>query len=100
MAALAVVPALALAGCGTSTVDNTQAEQIIRKAVNGSTSGAKLKKISCPSGVQIKSGTSFNCSLSVSLPNGTTHSGTVTLHIVDENGTPHLKATDSDYHLR
>ncbi len=100
MAALAVVPALALTGCGTGTIDPAQAEQLVRKSVNGSTSGAKLKKISCPSGVQVKSGTSFKCSLSVSLPNGTTHSGTVTLHIVDENGTPHLKATDSDYHLQ
>jgi ABC-type uncharacterized transport system auxiliary subunit len=98
--AAAAMCAFALAGCGTATVDNAQAEQIVRRAVNNSTSGAKLKKISCPSGVAVKTGTSFSCTLTVTLPNGSTHSGTVMLHIVDENGTPHLKASDSDYHLR
>ncbi len=100
MAAAGVLSVVALAGCGDGSIDNTQAEQIVRGAINGSPSGNKLKSIHCPTGVTAKAGTSFNCTLTVRLTDGSTHSGTVTLHIVNQGGSLHLKASDSDYHLQ
>jgi VCBS repeat-containing protein len=96
VAVAAVVPALAVAGCAT-TIDNGKAEQLIRNSIN-STGNAKVKSISCPSGVTAKSGGTFTCQLTVTATDGSTHSGTVTLHMTDSKG--HVEANSSDFHVQ
>ena len=54
MAAAALVPALALAGCGTATIDNGKAEQLVRQAIARGNGSVKVKSVSCPSGVTDK----------------------------------------------
>lgn len=96
VAVAAVVPALAVAGC-TTTIDNGKAEQLIRNSVN-STGRAKVKSVSCPSGVTAKAGGTFTCQLSVTAADGSTHSGTVSLHMTDSKG--HVVASSSDFHIQ
>jgi VCBS repeat-containing protein len=96
VAAAAVVPAFAIAGCAT-TIDNGKAEQLIRSSINSS-GRAKVKSVSCPSGVTAKAGGSFTCQLSVTAADGSTHNGTVTIHMTDSKG--HVEANSSDFHLQ
>jgi VCBS repeat-containing protein len=96
MAAVAVVPAFLLAGC-TKTIDNSGAEKLIRSSID-SAGKAKVKSVSCPSDVTAKAGGSFDCKLTVTAPDGSEHSGTVTIHMLDSNG--HVQAGQSDYHLQ
>ncbi len=96
VAVAAVVPALAIAGCAT-TIDNGKAEQLIRNSIN-SAGRARVKSISCPSGVTAKAGGTFTCQLTVTTPDGATHSGSVTLHMTDSKG--HVEANSSDFHIQ
>ena len=96
VAVVAVVPALAIAGC-TTTIDNGKAERLIRNSIN-SAGRAKVKSVSCPSGVTAKAGGSFTCQLTVTTPDGASHSGTVTLHMTDNKG--RVEANSSDFHLQ
>jgi pyrroline-5-carboxylate reductase len=96
VAVAAVVPAIAVAGCAT-TIDNGKAEQLIRNSIN-STGHAKVKSVSCPSGVTAKAGGTFTCQLTVTTPDGATHSGSVTLHMTDSKG--HVEAGGSDFHVQ
>jgi hypothetical protein len=96
VAAAAVLPALLLTGC-TKTIDNSGAEKLIRNSIN-SAGNVKVQSVSCPSDVTAKAGGSFDCKLSVTAPDGSTHSGTVTVHMDDSNG--HVHVNSSDYHLQ
>jgi hypothetical protein len=95
--AVAVAPALALAGCGTTTIDSGKAAQLIRNAVN-SAGNVKVKSVSCPDGVTAKKGATFDCKLTVTAPDGSVHNGTVTIHQLDANG--HIHAGSSDFHVQ
>ena len=94
--AAAVVPAFLLAGC-TKTIDSNGAEKLIRNSVN-SAGNVKVKSVSCPSDVTAKGGGTFDCKLTVTAPNGSQHSGTVTIHMLDSNG--HVHADSSDFHIQ
>jgi hypothetical protein len=96
VAAIAVVPAFLLAGC-TKTIDNSGAEKLIRNSID-SAGKAKVKSVSCPSDVTAKAGGTFDCKLSVTLADGSEHSGTVTVHMDDANG--HVHVNTPDYHLQ
>jgi VCBS repeat-containing protein len=95
-AALALVPAFALAGC-TKTIDSSSAEQLIKNSVN-SAGNFKVKSVSCPSSETAKKGATFDCQLTVIAPDGSQHSGTVTIHQLDDNG--HIHADSSDFHIQ
>jgi hypothetical protein len=96
VAAVAVVPAFLLAGCA-KTIDGSGAEKLIRNSVN-SAGNVKVKSVSCPSDVTAKAGGTFDCKLTVTAPNGSEHSGTVTIHMLDNNGRVH--ADSSDFHIQ
>lgn len=96
VAVVAAVPALAVAGC-TTMIDNGKAETLIRNSID-SGGHAKVKSVSCPSGVTAKAGGTFTCQLTVTATDGTEHSGTVTLHMTDNKG--HVEANSSDFHLQ
>lgn len=54
------VALLLLAGCGTPTVKPDGAERSVRDVVARQT-GFRPKDVSCPSGVDAKAGTTFDC---------------------------------------
>jgi hypothetical protein len=99
MAAIAVVPALALAGC-SNEIDSGKAEQLIRNATpHAFTGNVRVKSVSCPSGVTAKSGGTFNCKVTlVNQTDGSTKSGTVTVHMTNSSG--HAEVGGSDFHLQ
>jgi hypothetical protein len=97
--AVALVPAFALAGCGTNEIDANKAGQLVRKAVAQGNGTVKLKSVSCPSGVTVKKGGTFVCKVSLTESStGAVHSGTVTVHMTDSNGQITLGA--SDFHVQ
>jgi hypothetical protein len=98
LAAAALVPAFALAGCA-STIDNGKANQLIRKAVASGDGTLKLKSVDCPGGVTAKAGGTFTCKVSLTqVSNGSVHSGTVTVHMTNSSG--HVVVGPSDFHLQ
>jgi hypothetical protein len=85
---IAFALALALAGCGSTTIDPAKAEQaLIGLAPTG---GATVDRAKCPSGVTANAGASFDCT--VHLSDGTT--GTWTLHIANGQGEVTADGTD------
>ena len=96
-AGIVILPALALAGCGTTVIDSSKAAQLIRNSVN-SAGNVKVKSVSCPSDVTAKKGATFDCKLTVTAPDGSVHSGKVTIHQLDANG--HIHADSSDFHVQ
>jgi hypothetical protein len=101
VATLAVVPALALAGCGSTTIDPSKTEQLIRTAVARLfTSGdIKVKSASCPNDVTAKAGGTFNCKVTLeNTADGTTKSGAVTVHMTNASG--HAEIGGSDFHVQ
>ena len=96
--AAAVLPVLALAGC-TSEIDNNKADQLIRQAVAKGNGVVKVKSVNCPSGVTAKAGGTFDCKLTLTqVSDGSTHSGTVTVHMTDSKG--HVVVSPSDFHVQ
>jgi hypothetical protein len=86
LAAAAVVPAFALAGC-SSTIDSSKANQLVRKAVANGNGTLKLKSVDCPDGVTAKAGATFTCKVSLTqVSDGSVHSGTVTVHMTNSSG--------------
>jgi len=83
-----LVAVTALAGCGTETINQKDAEDIARQ-VAGSGS-VKLESLTCPSDVEPKKGKDFDCE--VAYEDGAT--GTITMHQKDDKGT--LQANPSD----
>lgn len=96
--AIAPVCAVALAACGTATVDPGSAENVIKSQI-GRLGPIEATKVSCPSGVDKKQGVSFNCTVTLkNTSNGTTGSGTITLHIT--NGGSRAVFSTSDIHVQ
>jgi hypothetical protein len=85
--------ALALAGCGNATLDPKSGEQLIRQVVAKDKLGT-LVSVSCPSGLAPKTGTSFNCKVTITPPSGKTESGAITVHIVPGSKVAILGAGD------
>ena len=62
-AAFLVLPATAvLSGCGSTKIDQGKAERFIRSAVVRKV-GARVKAVSCPSGIEAKKGDTFTCAV-------------------------------------
>jgi hypothetical protein len=93
---LAVVPAFALAACGTTTIDPSKAAALIKKDL---ASGVTAKSVHCPSGVKAKAGTTFSCTVQlVRTGDPTVHTGSVTVHITSNSG--HATVSGSDFHVQ
>jgi hypothetical protein len=96
--AAAVLSALALAGCGTTTIDNVKLQDSISQDVAAAGS-FKVKSVSCPSDVAPKAGTTLSCKISVTKnSDGSVHSGTVTVHMTDAKG--HVTISGSDFNIQ
>jgi hypothetical protein len=80
---LALAPALAVAAC---TADQTDLQNKIKAAENKSlaSEGIKVTSVSCPSNVQLKKGTKFNCSVDYT-EGGKSLTGTYQGQIIDSN---------------
>lgn len=79
LAALALVPALALAGCGETVVDSAKAEELLesesakllgqrpdgQEAAQklGISANAKVTSVDCPSGEEVTAGAEFTCTM-------------------------------------
>jgi hypothetical protein len=87
-ALIAITAAVALAGCGSTTIDKKKAEDLARQVADSGT--VKTKSISCPSNVKVKRGGTFSCDLVYT--DGT--KGTITLHMNDDKGNVSTKGTD------
>jgi hypothetical protein len=98
IAVMAAVPAFLLAGCGTTVIDSGKAEQLIKHSL-ANAPNASVKSVSCPDDVTPKAGGTFECKITVTAKsNGSEHSGTVTVHMVNDKG--EVTASPSDYHLQ
>jgi Domain of unknown function (DUF4333) len=83
--ALALVPAcaVALAACGTETVDPKSAENVIKSQIVKFGS-IQATSVSCPGGVEKKDGKTIKCKVTLkNTSTGKTASGTITLHITN-----------------
>ena len=78
--ALIAVVALALAACGTKTLDQSDEVNLVNKQL--SSQNLKAKTVDCPSDVEAKEGDTFKCD--VTLTNGST--GTYTIKIQKVSG--------------
>jgi hypothetical protein len=56
------IAALALAACGETVVDDVKLEEQLKHEVETSR-GEKVKSVDCPSGVEVKPQTKFNCTI-------------------------------------
>lgn len=72
--------ALAAAGCGTKTIDESSEVDLINKQLDSQ--NLKAKSVDCPSDIEAKEGETFECN--VTLTNGNT--GTYTVKVQNVNG--------------
>jgi hypothetical protein len=80
-ATLAVVPAIALAACGTA--DQSDLQNKIKDGLQKTApSGVSISSVSCPGNVKLKQGTTFNCTVNLTVK-GTAATGTYAGQIVD-----------------
>jgi len=78
---LVIAGVVALAGCGSTTIDSKKTASLIKQAIAQNV-GAKVKNVSCPGGQDAKKGSKFDCT--VNGPDGSTAKVTVTGH--DDKG--------------
>jgi hypothetical protein len=69
--------AVALAGCGTTTIDKGKAEAFVRSFFT-----PPARSASCPGGVEAKKGKTFTCTA----VDSTGHRFRVVVHVVDDSG--------------
>jgi uncharacterized protein DUF4333 len=85
----ALVPcALLVAGCGTTEIDSSRAQDFVKRAF-----GARAQSVKCPSGVDAKPGRTLTCR--VVAADGWRYD--VVLHIVDGKG--RVKVGTGDFRL-
>jgi hypothetical protein len=60
--ALVVVAATAVVGCGKTVVDDVKLEEQLKHEVE-TKRGVKVKSVECPSGVEVKPKTKFDCTI-------------------------------------
>ena len=88
---------LALSACGTTTIDPRSGEDLIRNDVNR-IGAATVKSVSCPSGEKPTDGVTFDCKVTlVDKATGTTHSGTLTVHVT--GGGKKVEFGTADVHI-
>ena len=63
VAALAIAVFVAV-GCGETVIDSAKTEAAIEQNLENSV-GQKISSVDCPSGVEVKAGTTFDCTVSV-----------------------------------
>jgi NAD(P)H-hydrate repair Nnr-like enzyme with NAD(P)H-hydrate epimerase domain len=63
VAALAIAVFVAV-GCGETVIDSAKTEAAIEQNLENSV-GQKISSVDCPSGVEVKAGTSFDCTVSM-----------------------------------
>jgi len=90
LAASVVSGAVAVAGCGTTEIDQKKAQKLI---VNSLSQAGNSGTAKCPSGVKAKANTTFTCQ--ISLTDG--RKGDVTVHITSSKG--HVQVGPNDYHV-
>ena len=56
--------ALFAAGCGETVIDSTKMEGTIEENLQKSV-GQKVSSVDCPSGVEVKAGTTFDCTVNL-----------------------------------
>jgi hypothetical protein len=85
----AVAAAVGLSACG-SFDSKASGEHLLKDWVPGKLAKAighplELTSVDCPSGIKQKTGTSYDCKVSIlDKKTGKTHKGTVTIHIVKD----------------
>ena len=62
LAALLVAAALSAAGCGETVIDDAKTEAALEQNLQRST-GRKVSSVECPSGVEVKAGQTFRCTI-------------------------------------
>jgi len=60
-----VVAVFVVVGCGETVIDSAKTEAAIEQNLENSV-GQKIKSVDCPSGVEVKAGTTFDCTVSMS----------------------------------
>lgn len=78
--AAASAAAIALAGCGTDTIDATTLEGRIKTAYERQVDGATVQSVTCPTELERSPGTTGTCR--ITLADG--HSGTVEVRVRDD----------------
>jgi hypothetical protein len=76
LAVAAAVAALAVAGCGETVIDSGKAEGALKENLSRALK-KKISTVECPSGVEVKPKTSFECA--VNLVGGGTKTATLTI---------------------
>ena len=88
--ALALVP-LGVLGCGETVIDSAKTEAAIEENLEKSV-GQKVSSVECPSGVEVKAGKTFECT--VSLKGG--RQETATLKILNSDADVEVTNLKSD----
>jgi hypothetical protein len=89
---IALVLAVFLAaGCGETVIDSAKTEAAIEENLEKSV-GQKVGSVNCPSGVEVKAGTTFDCT--VTLAGGKTE--TATLKILNSDADVEVTNLKSD----
>jgi hypothetical protein len=83
-AALLVAAACLASGCGETVIDSAKTEAAIEQNLHRAT-GQKVGSVACPSGVEVKVGATFECTVELG-----GKQETATLKIVDSNADVHL----------
>lgn len=92
LAAPLIALALLVAGCGETVIDSAKVEAELEQNLHEAT-GLKATSVECPSGVEVKVGATFECTIELGGKRET-----ATLKIVDSNADVHvtdLKVTGS-----
>ena len=63
VAALAIAVFVAV-GCGETVIDSAKTEAAIEQNLENSV-GQKINSVDCPSGVEVKAGTTFDCTVNM-----------------------------------
>ena len=64
LAALLAAALLLAAGCGETVIDATKTEAALEQNLRNST-GRNVSSVDCPSGVEVKAGKTFQCTVDV-----------------------------------
>jgi hypothetical protein len=84
LAAAVALAALPLAGCGDRVIDQKKAEKYVRNGLlSNGVAANRIKSVSCPSGVKVKKGKTFDCTAT----DTSGQSIRITLRMLDDKGT-------------
>lgn len=64
LAVLVAVAGLTVVGCGETVIDDVKTEAAIEQNLTRSV-GQKVSSVECPSGVEVKTGATFDCTVSL-----------------------------------